>query len=210
MNRTLLIFVFFPFAAPAKQFDCLDINISPVLKATYSVSPEGDFHLRDKLPQTEVLKNDWHNKKYGTFGPCPMTYPKVIADNKSLNWYRERVLKAAKKYVGLPYRHFHFPELGGLDCSNFTSWIYNYAFGIRFSSNVVRQSLKAGRRLSRGEELSPGDLIFLADPKRHVIVHVAIYMNKSSVIDSSGTSVQIRPFAGRYKTDLAWARRIIK
>ena len=100
--------------------------------------------------------------------------------------------------------------MGGLDCSNFTSWVYNYGFGIRFSSNINRQALEAGRRLVGSEALAPGDMIFLYDSGHKEIVHVAIYIDDQTVIDSTETSVQIRSFSGRYTSDYAWARRIIE
>lgn len=213
-SRMLALLAHFPCIALASQFDCVDIPVNPVLESTYSSAPSGDFALRDQLPQTDVPDADWHSSKYGQFGPCPMTFPIVMSSavpgHESISWSRERVLEVAKKYIGLPYAHRHLPAMGGLDCSNFTSWIYNYGFGIRFSSNVKRQSTEAGRPLSSTESLAPGDLIYLYDPDHQQIVHVAIYMNEENVIDSTGIGVQIRPFVGRYKADFAWARRIIE
>ncbi len=204
--------VFIPTAAATARFDCTDLNIPPAFEVTYPVSPDGDFYLRDSFPETEVPKRYWHEPIYGSYGPCPMTYPKVIPE-QSINrllWMRERIRKVAEKYVGLPYKPHHIPSLGGLDCSNFTSWIYNFGFGIRFSSNIRRQAEEAGRMLDPAEPMAEGDLLFIYNEAREQIAHVAIYLNERQVIDSSGIGVQIRPFIGRYKTALAWTRRILE
>lgn len=174
-------------------------------------SVTGDFNFRDRLNQTEVPSIDWHNPVYGRFGPCPLTYPKVnLGQKMTQRWLQNRVIAVTSKYIGLPYRHFHFPAMGGLDCSNFSSWIYNYGFGIRFSSNIKRQSVEAGRRLMPSEILQPGDLLFFFDTRRSEVVHVAIYVDQMHVIDSSDLNVQVRPIAGKYKSQFAWARRIFE
>ncbi|OGR99322.1 MAG: hypothetical protein A2V88_03850 [Elusimicrobia bacterium RBG_16_66_12] len=117
-------------------------------------------------------------------------------------------MAVALKYVGLPYLHRHIPAMGGLDCSNFTAWVYNYGFGIRLNSNVQRQAETAGRRLGPDEPLRPGDLIFLWNDERSRVSHVAIYVDESTIIDAAGGGVAVRPFSGRYRKRLAWARRV--
>lgn len=201
-----------PLVAMADSFDCTGLHLSPALETTYATAPTADFDWRDRLQETDVSKSDWGSSFYGTFGPCPITYPKVISTSllASVLWAQMRVVAIAKKYIGLPYKHRHIPALGGLDCSNFTSWVYNYGFGIRFSSNVKRQSTEAGRQLDPSEPLLPGDLVFLYDHNQAKIVHVAIYLDRAHVIDSAEVGVDIRPYNGRYKTDLAWARRVIE
>ena len=105
-----------------------------------------------------------------------------------------RVIAAAQKYLELPYKHI--PADGGLDGSDFTSWVYNYGFGIRFSSHVGKQAETAGRRLDPKEELEPGDLLFQIDKQRRHIAHVVIYMGNDKIIDSTEGKVGIRNFGG--------------
>ncbi|MEZ4872135.1 MAG: NlpC/P60 family protein [Bdellovibrionales bacterium] len=191
-------------------FDCLELQLEPLIEHTFPVTPTSDFELRDQLPQTEVKKGLWRSC-CGDFGPCPLPFPKVVYPSLAAqqNWPRLRVIVAAKKYIGLKYQHFHIPEMGGLDCSNFTSWVYNYALGIRISSNVETQSKTAGHLVDSNEALKPGDLIFLWAEDRNRISHSLIYIDSETVIDSTGPGVELRRFQGKYKTRFAWARRLI-
>ena len=215
MNReklAILFIFFFGAHAIAGDFDCLDLNLKPELEKTITSSLTGDFELRDSFRQTEVEKNLWKSC-CGSFGPCPLPYPKVVyesSDKQNPSWDRERAVAVAMKYIGLPYGHFHIPAMGGLDCSNFTSWVYNYGFGIRISSNITHQATSAGRKLDTSEPLKPGDLIFLYDGDRNNISHVAIFVDENRVIDSSYTQVAVRPRSGRYLTQFAFARRIFE
>ncbi|MBK8204936.1 MAG: C40 family peptidase [Bdellovibrionales bacterium] len=129
-----------------------------------------------------------------------MIFPRGI---DVLAWSRIRVVEAAKKLIGVPYAHHHIPEMGGLDCSNFTALVYNYSLGIRFSSRIDRQSKEAGRLLADSETPKPGDLIFLHSRDRSRISHVLLFLSPNEVIDSTGPGVRVRPFSGRYKENYA-------
>lgn len=207
----IIIVSFYGVFALAKKIDCLSIPSKPSFSATYPTSPTGDFAIRDTLPQTEIDVNQWRSC-CGSFGPCAQPYPRVVFPSgvDRAAWKRIRVAEAAKKLIDLPYRHHHIPAMGGLDCSNFTSFVYNFALGIRFSSAIERQSEEVGRKLSDDESLVPGDLIFLYAKDFSHVSHVAIYLSPTEVIDSTGPGTQIRPFADRYQTHFAWARRVIE
>lgn len=92
----------------------------------------------------------------GVFSPVP--YAKSLGGTRIM-WQRDRVLYCANSYRGLGYQHHHVPDWNpstqpawpgnltdasaqtpGLDCSNFTSWVYNFALGIHLDSNTQRQS----------------------------------------------------------------------
>jgi len=180
--------------------------------SAYENSLTADFAYRDSLPETlhprPKSTGKWH------WGPKPITYPKVKipAGVNPLTWKQDRVIAVATKYIGLPYMHRHIPSQGGLDCSNFTSWVYNYGFGIRFSSNVQKQSKEAGRKLSPDETFAKGDLLFIWNKEKTKIKHVVIYVNPTTIIDSTITKeangVALRHFTGWYKQRFAFARRI--
>ncbi len=206
------------------SFDCLQLlqqqqqqqqQQAAPLEVTYAREPWGDFELRKQMPQTEVPAQLWCHQSFGSFGPCPTTYPPVVPllgpGEDPLAWARERVIRAAKIYLALPYAHRHIPALGGLDCSNYTAWVYNFAFGIRFSSHIERQSQTAGTLLDPDSPLEPGDLIFLWDSlDRERISHVLIYVDPDWVIDAArGSGIQLRPFRGKYKKRWAFSRRVI-
>jgi len=181
-----------------------------------------DFAARDALPQSPVPMSEWVTMK--GWGPKASAYPEVKAPQgrAPITWKRARVLAVAKKYIGLPYRHHHIPawapagevdpeEAGnGLDCSNFTSWVYNYGLGIRFASDIEKQSDGPGRVLAADEPLAPGDLLFIRNQERTRISHVALYLDPDHVIDCHAAGVAIRAFKGWYKTHLDHVRRILE
>lgn len=195
----------------AAKFDCTSLLFKPISEQTYLTSPTSDFTERDSLPQTEKPVNEWLTC-CGSYGPCALPYPKVVfpISVDRVEWSRTRVVATAKKWIDLPYRHHHIPAMGGLDCSNLTAFVYNFAFGIRFTSWVERQADEVGRKLKRSEPLAPGDLIFLYSADFTRISHALIYISPTEIIDSTGPGVQIRPFAGWYKKNYAWARRVIE
>jgi len=187
-------------------------------------SVTADFEKRDLLPQSDIPKKKWSAMR--SWGPTARKYPEVqVPEGKDpIAWKRARVLAVAKRYIGLNYRHHHIPgwdpnpELNaktgrGLDCSNFTSWVYNYGLGIKFNSDIAKQAdgpLAPGRRLDAAEELAPGDLLFILLKDRSRVSHVIIYIDKDHIIDSTGTHVAVRNFRGWYRTHFSHARRIIE
>jgi cell wall-associated NlpC family hydrolase len=162
----------------------------------------------------------------GGFGPAAAAFPAVAtpAGCDRVTFARERLLAAAKHYIGLPYQHHHVPgwnpssawsgaEGPGLDCSNFTSWVYNFGLGIKFTSNVVDQgdgSSAPGRVLSSSEPLQLGDLLYITSADGSVIAHVVMFIDEGHIIDDTGPGVAVRAFTGWYKTRYSHARRIIE
>lgn len=196
---------------PLFTFFCTD-GYTDLKKLSYEESLTADFAYRDSLPQTLFPKP--LNQGKWRWGPKARVYPPVSVPKgvDAIKWKRDRVIAVAKKYQGLPYMHRHIPSQGGLDCSNFTSWVYNYGFGIKFSSNVQKQAEVAGRKLHPQEKLEKGDLLFIWDPSKKKIKHVVIYIDPKTIIDSTITKkangVAIRHFSGWYKERFAFARRI--
>lgn len=169
-----------------------------------------DFEYRDSLPETFMSLTNW-SPTWGKWGPWPRLYPKPTIPNhlKRNEWMRKRVALVSKRYIGLPYKHRHIPVLGGLDCSNFTSWIYNYGLGIFFPSDIEKQSFLAGRLLLPREDLRKGDLIFIWDKNYSRISHVVMYLNGNLIIDSAKGGVKVREWRGWRRTRVAWVRRVI-
>jgi len=161
-----------------------------VTLANYRDSLTADFAHRDTLKQTDVDPADWFNSNYGRWGPKAKTFPEPIPPQgvDQTKWKRDRVIEAAKHFIGLKYerndgQRGHFPARGcGLDCSNFAAWVYNYALGIKISSSVDRL---ASNFIGRNEPLKKGDLILLeGNPSPR---HVVIYIDQNHVIDSTST-----------------------
>ena len=98
-------------------------------------------------------------------------------------------------------------------CSNFTSWVYNYGLGNKFSSGLQTQSESAGRKLLVDEKFEKGDLLFISNLSGTAISHVVIYIDEETIIDSTVDSidgVSVRAFKGWYKENIAFARRIVE
>jgi cell wall-associated NlpC family hydrolase len=173
----------------------------------------GDFAERDLLPQTTVSKDKWSSS--GSWGPAAATYPppKIPSGVDESEWKRERVAVVARRYAGLKYKHVHIPAMGGLDCSNYTSWVYNYGLGIKFTSAVGTQGATVGTKLASGDPLRVGDLLYF-DVGGGKIGHTGIYLGDNTMIDDSSMnnySVATKAFdAGWPKSHFAFARRVVR
>ena len=177
--------------------------------ATKEPAVDFDFEHRDSLPQTDTPKSQWDTE----WGPAAKTYPELKMPDgvkDPVAFQRQRIVAAAKKYIDLPYMHKHIPAAGGLDCSNFTAWVYNYSLGIRFPSGIANQGEEAGRRLAPDEKLQPGDLLFQTSVEGDRIAHSVIYMGDDKIIDACNGKVDVRNFANWYKDRFSHARRIIE
>jgi hypothetical protein len=183
------------------------------------------------LPQTTVPTTDWYARNWnGGWGPRAATYPTVEPPPgcDPLEWRRARVVAVARRYLGLPYRHHHVPDWDpsaalagpdragkGLDCSNFTAWIYNYGLGIRFTSDVRAQAdgpRAPGRRLAADEPLAPGDLLFILREDRAHVSHVVLYVGDDIVIGSGGGFGGVAEYRlfGWHLSHYSHARRILE
>jgi len=206
-------------AAPAPQEQCGPASLA------------ADWPQRDLLPQALLPVARWYQRAWNSgWGPLAATYPPTVPPGgcDPVAWERARVVAVARRYLGLAYRHHHVPAWDppaalvgpagagpGLDCSNFTSWVYNYALGIRFTSNVQQQAdgpLAPGRVLAPDEPFAPGDLLFILPEDRAEVSHVVIYLDDNTVIDSHGAygGVTEHPRGGWYLTHFSHARRIVE
>lgn len=119
-------------------------------------APRNDPKLSSAKPHDQWY-TDETRKKDAEWGPqvrafevpaCCKDWP---ADRK-----RERVIMVASRYLGYDYQHHHLPDWDppkdwpwkkvaaggqskGVDCSNFTSFVYNYALGLGISSDIHKQ-----------------------------------------------------------------------
>lgn len=97
------------------------------------------------------------------WGPFQTTYPLpdvpagIVNGDRAL-WRRERLLATAQKWIGTIYQHHHIPDWtppagwpawspvafgrnsAGIDCSDFSSWVYDYALGLRLCTDVAQQA----------------------------------------------------------------------
>jgi cell wall-associated NlpC family hydrolase len=213
-------------------------------QAEYDASLTADFAQRDALPQTPAPK-PWKcltvcqtQPASGCYDVCKAPVfnaeqatvyakPKIPTCVDPLQWQRDRVVAAAKKFIGVAYLPCsRLPACGGLDCSDYTSWVYNYGLGIKFSPGAVDQSnLSTATKIDRAgsavdsfiTKLQKGDLIFFRDKGQTDVQHVAIYISGYDFIHSNPTpknGVQLgtlKPSAYNwYEQTLVFARRVIQ
>ena len=97
------------------------------------------------------------------WGPTPALYPAPVVPDlpagiTEADWMRQRVLATALVNVGLEYQHHHIPGWDpptswpywlpvaagangpGVDCSDYSSWNYNYGLGFRLETGVAEQA----------------------------------------------------------------------
>ncbi len=170
----------------------------------------------DWKDHASVSYRDWYNpanqKRWGYWGPAikHLNAPAGLA-KRSPQWSRERVIATGLRYAGYSYQHHHVPDweppadwprdpeqktpVGkGLDCSNFTGFVYNLALGILPSTGIQQQSEMTeaqgpgtGRKVAvkrielpeRYEDypgvLLTGDLLFVKSTKGNVS-HVVLWV----------------------------------
>lgn len=179
-----------------------------------------------------IPRGDWYNRRAYrnrgfenlAYGARPIHFPP--SGGGSAEWKRERVLTVAQRLVGMHYQHHHIPVFdpypthpewpwlrvrsgirgAGMDCSNFVSWAYNYALGIRLSGSVTEASKQTnvlgpeGRRVqitvlpgSNGgadfdgfvSTLQPGDIIYVRSEKGF-ISHTILWIGNTLASDANG------------------------
>lgn len=191
----------------------------------------------DPRKESELSFSDWYShEKVGPWGPLPKAYlPSAAAQGKSAEFKRARIIAAAMRYIGYGYRHhyipdwdppagWHTPKPGGtrhdgkgVDCSNFTSFVYNQGLGIKFSSDIHKQAdMDMASINGSGESitvtiiprqetvgawkkvLKPGDLVFIRNRAGNEISHVIMWLGEwglapggtSLVLDSHGADTR--------------------
>jgi cell wall-associated NlpC family hydrolase len=145
-----------------------------------------------------------------SWGPPAAQYPAPALPRTDAAYLRERVIAVAARQIGLAYQHHHIPSWvpppgwpwrpvaagrdgPGLDCSNFISFVFNYALGIKLPTGIGLQAaagtltgpggagcLRAERITLRHYEqletiLQPADLIYIRN-RSGGIGHVVMWL----------------------------------
>ena len=113
-----------------------------------------------------------------------------------------RVVRYAKRFLGVRYVYGGTSPRVGFDCSGFVRFVYAH-FGRSLPHSSYAQ-FGDGRRVARGS-LRPGDLVFFDS-----VGHVGIYVGNGRFIHAphTGTRVTIEPLAGWYSSRFSGARRL--
>jgi cell wall-associated NlpC family hydrolase len=219
---------------------------------TSEASLSMDFIERDALLETEPISRDWYKKRLFSvqnryWGPKAKQYP-GIKNPKSADpaWSRRRIIAVAARYINTQYQHHCLikwdpPQtwplnpllpvrLGhqspGTDCSNFTSWVYNFGLGVEFTGYIDKQARMSSVRMPDGSsskveiltgklfrpdfnklasKLKMGDLVYISSGKGEENAgHVVIWIGKDPktgewlVIDSYDMVSNSIDSAGNY------------
>jgi len=135
----------------------------------FASSPRNDTHLESSLDYSQWYDSGsaYYTDHARSWGPQSAQYPAVTVPSSNrgcdeITWKRERLIAVAKQYIGYTYQHHHIPDfdpypvhndwpdsnpavlaehpVAGIDCSNFSSWNYNFGHGINLNGDVVNQS----------------------------------------------------------------------
>ena len=116
--------------------------------------------------------------------------------------FRHKVVRYAKKFVGVRYVYGGSTPRSGFDCSGFVRYVYQH-FGISLPHSSWGDMVR-GKRVARNH-LLPGDVLFFDGGG-----HVGIYVGNGRFIHAphSGTVVRIETLAGWYSGVYDGARRL--
>jgi peptidoglycan DL-endopeptidase CwlO len=114
-----------------------------------------------------------------------------------------RVVRFARRFLGVRYVYGGASPSTGFDCSGFTRFVYSH-FGIVLPHYSGGQ-FSMGRRVSRSG-LRPGDLVFFDG-----VGHVGMYIGGGRFIHAphSGTRVSVASLNGWYDARYDGARRFL-
>ena len=114
-----------------------------------------------------------------------------------------KIVKFARRMIGIPYVYGGTSPRTGFDCSGFTRFVYLH-FGIALPHFAASQ-WDMGERVSR-QGLRPGDLVFFDG-----LGHVGIYIGNGLFIHAphTGLRVEIDSLSGWYGALYDGARRFV-
>jgi cell wall-associated NlpC family hydrolase len=129
---------------------------------------------------------------------------KTVSHATAVAREQAKVVKYARKLLGVPYVYGGSSPSSGFDCSGFTSFVYAH-FGITLPHYSGAQFAR-GKRVSR-QGLRPGDLLFFDG-----LGHVGMYVGSGRFIHAphSGTTVSIDKLTGWYSGRYDGARRLLR
>ena len=122
----------------------------------------------------------------------------ALQNNRAGNrQFRERIVKTARRYVGVPYRWGGESPQTGFDCSGFTMVVYRLN-GLDLPRSS-KQQFRVGRRINR-HQLQKGDLVFFATAGGGRVSHVGIYTggNKFLHAPRRGSRIKTSSLSSQY------------
>ena len=155
----------------------LPTNETPVAPGTADTNGAAVESLRPEMPPPPVDKGagDSVRSDANTRSPSAVARPKAPARGPRSREH-ERVVRIARKYVGVPYRRGGSTP-AGFDCSGFVRYVYAQV-GVSLPHNAASQYLY-GTPVDR-DELEAGDLVFFDDLR-----HNGIYLGDGRFIHAT-------------------------
>jgi len=110
---------------------------------------------------------------------APAPAPVAPAAAPASSSHGQAMVNIAMRYLGYPYA-WGGASPSGFDCSGFTAYVANLAFGAKLS-HVVTGQIGAGTAVG-SKELQPGDLVFFVNTYQPGLSHVGIYIGGGQMI----------------------------
>jgi len=111
--------------------------------------------------------------------PTPAPAAPAAAAAPASSSHGQAMVSIAMRYLGYPYA-WGGSSPSGFDCSGFTAYVANLAFGAKLS-HVVTGQIGAGTAVG-SKDLQPGDLVFFVNTYEPGLSHVGIYIGGGQMI----------------------------
>lgn len=153
------------------------------------------------------------------------TVSAAVPSSTQVTAQQQKLIDVGKTQLGVPWKYGTMKPGIGFDCSNFTSWVYNKALGIKFtsSSRSQRYTTSLGTPVpidknNKFKNLQVGDLLFFANSSDaggggHVGLYAGEKNGKHYVLQEGGGrgKVTYEPMEGTwFASKLVYAKRILK
>jgi cell wall-associated NlpC family hydrolase len=169
------------------------------LDAFYFADTDGLFKVRfgDFHSKAEARRRAETLKKTGVIDTYYIVGPEEYGPTRTQAALRQRLVKTAQGYIGLPYRWGGTSAQQGFDCSGLTMTVYRLN-GLNLPRSS-RQQYRAGTPVPRNR-LRPGDLVFFDISGRGTVSHVGLYAGSGRFIHApkSGGTIRTENLQNRY------------
>jgi cell wall-associated NlpC family hydrolase/uncharacterized protein YraI len=113
---------------------------------------------------------------------APAPAAPAVAAAPAASSHGQAMVSIAMRYLGYPYA-WGGASPSGFDCSGFTSYVANLAFGASLS-HVVTGQIGVGTAVG-SKDLQPGDLVFFVNTYQPGLSHVGIYIGGGQMISAA-------------------------